>query len=99
MEIKSGRFYIDINDPEFVQFRDGSGPRVFRKTILVGLPYGGGVAAHASIAHINIDNNAVARLDVGTENVTTKSFDVVISTWADTRIYGVAVTWIAHTLD
>ncbi|WP_437333308.1 H-type lectin domain-containing protein [Sorangium sp. So ce394] len=99
MAIRTGRFYINTNDPEFAQFGSGSGLRVYRRTIEFSLPQSGGVAAQAAIGHIDIGHDSAPRLEVRTENVTSKSFDVIISTWLDTRVYGAAVVWIAHTLE
>src|SRR5262249_5986818 len=101
MAIRSGRFGIDINNPEFTQFRDGAGPRAFRRWIPIApaLPANAGIEAQASIANFDIEKVANARLTVITENVTNAGFDLVISTWADTRIWGVTVSWIAHTID
>jgi hypothetical protein len=101
MAIRSGRYGIDINNPEFRQFRDGTGVRVFRERIPISptLPGNVGIAVQVALAHFDVEKVANTRITVHAENLSRSGFDLVFTTWADTRIWGLTATWIAHTIE
>lgn len=43
----------------------------------------------------DIDDRDSARLTVRAENISVYGFDLVIGTWASTRVYGVEAQWLA----
>lgn len=47
---------------------------------------------------VDLDKNANQRLDVYPTNITPDGFDLNINTWADSIVYQVVVTWVAHAL-
>lgn len=101
MAIRSGRYGIDINSAEFRQFRDGTGVRVFRERIQIrpALPEDVDISVQVALAHFDIENVANARVTAHAENLDVDGFDLVFTTWADTRIWALTATWMAHTID
>jgi H-type lectin domain len=46
--------------------------------------------------HIDTDQAVNTRIAVAPANITATGFDIQISTWADSKIYGVGITWFAY---
>lgn len=75
---------------------NGSGPR--EVTRHVAFPAGSFHRAPtvlAAISHLDAGNAANVRIAANVTNVTDDHCDIKISTWADTKIAGVTVSWIA----
>ena len=43
----------------------------------------------------DVDNNADCRVSVFADKITNSGFDLTASTWSDTSVYCVEITWIA----
>jgi len=50
---------------------------------------------HVGIVGIDLDHGANQRLKVFAQNITTTGFDMVFSTWANTKVWGVEASWLA----
>ena len=48
------------------------------------------------LSSIDIEQSANPRLTVSAANVTAVSFDLVITTQGDSKVYGIQATWIAY---
>lgn len=89
------------DDVLFSDFADGgemwtgSGARQRRKKITFGTPFKSEPAVHVALSLWDMDSATNARADVTAENITTKGFDIVFRTWADTRVARVRVHWMA----
>lgn len=75
----------------------GSGQRDFVKTVQMpaGWFNGGPPEVIAALSGLDASSDTNVRVSVTVENVTKTSFDVKVSTWADTRLAMAAVTWVA----
>ena len=49
-----------------------------------------------SLDRIDADKNNNLRIDCSAKDVTRSGFTISIITWADSKIYGAACSWIAH---
>ncbi len=49
-----------------------------------------------SITQIEITNETFTRIKVSHELADKNGFDIVITTWGDTRVYSASVSWIAY---
>lgn len=52
-------------------------------------------AVHAGLSMWDISNDAYARADISTEDVTATGFVIVFRTWGDTKVARVRVNWMA----
>ncbi len=50
---------------------------------------------HLGITGLDVSNQDAARVTVTAANVTTEGFEIVVSTWFDTRIWRTQVSWLA----
>ena len=73
----------------------GSGARERRKKITFDTPFKSEPAVHVALSLWDMDSATNARADVTAEKITTKGFDIVFRTWADTRVARVRVRWMA----
>ncbi len=48
------------------------------------------------IIYLDSEHKVNKRINTFISNVTTKGFTVTFTTWADTKIYGCAISWNAH---
>ena len=73
----------------------GEGPRLTRHAVLFSDRYDAAPVVQVSLAMWDISNNANARADVSSENITREGFDIVFRTWGDTRVARVRVSWMS----
>ncbi len=52
-------------------------------------------AVSCSLSMLDMSNKAFTRFDLKTRNVTEEGFDIVFSTWADSKIARVRIAWQA----
>jgi hypothetical protein len=73
------------------------GPR--SDTIRVDFPAGSfssNPKVETMLSSIDTEHLANTRLTASASNISINGFDLVIATWADSRVYGVTVTWLAY---
>lgn len=70
-------------------------PRTFRTHIAFGTPYAAIPVVHVALTGFDVDNRHATRLEVSAESITPNGFDLLISTWLDTRVYQVSASWLA----
>jgi hypothetical protein len=74
---------------------EGEGERSFRARVEFSAPFAVTPLVHVGLAGFDIDRDDTARLHVHAEAITTSGFDVVLTTWRRTRVYGASVSWLA----
>lgn len=73
----------------------GTGPRVSVTVQRFERPFNSPPAVHCSLSMWDIDNSKNARVDIRAENITTDQFEIIVKTWADTKIARARAVWIA----
>lgn len=73
----------------------GSGPREVRQQETFSEAFAEPPAVAVGISMWDMDHEANARVDISAESITTKGFEIVIRTWADTRIARIRADWMA----
>lgn len=58
--------------------------------------FNGAPKVEVMLSSIDTERGANTRLTVSTANITSTGFDVTITTWGDSRVYGVKANWIAY---
>ncbi len=69
--------------------------RSFTFEVFFDSPFFSVPVVQVAITGFDIDQRDSARLTVRADGITESGFTVVISTWADTRIYATDLNWIA----
>ncbi len=73
----------------------GSGDRERRRTIVFAQPFAEVPTVHVSLSLWDMDSSANSRAEVRADKIGTDRFDVVFSTWGDSRVARVHVSWLA----
>ena len=97
MLIETGSVFIDTNNPEW-KLAEGSGQRIFKSRITFSRPFKTPPDLQVSLTIFDIANSANARLVVSAADATTTGFDLVFSTFADSKIFGAGAAWTAYGL-
>ena len=74
---------------------EGDDERIFRARVHFTVAFAVTPVVHVGLAGFDIDRDDTARLHVHAEAITTGGFDVVLTTWRRTRVYGATVSWLA----
>jgi hypothetical protein len=75
---------------------DGSGePRTFSLPITFSFPFVSAPVVSLGLAGFDIDQRDSARINLQATDITAAGFTALISTWRDTRVYSVTLSWIA----
>ena len=72
-----------------------------RVRVAFAQPFAAGTVPHVvlGLCMLDIDAAAVARLRTASENVSAAGFDLVCSTWLDSRVWGCKIAWTAVAAD
>ena len=73
----------------------GDGPREIRVPVAFAEAFQAAPAVHVGLSMWDISNEATARADIATEEITEAGFAIVFRTWGDTKVARVRVNWIA----
>ena len=73
----------------------GEGARERRKAVKFREPFGTPPAVQVSISLWDMDTSAAIRAHLRAESITCKGFEIVFSTWADSRIARLSASWMA----
>lgn len=73
----------------------GAGPREVRQQETFHEAFVEPPVVKVGISMWDIDHKTNSRVDISAENVTTKGFEIVFRTWADTRIARIRAEWMA----
>lgn len=78
------------------QLPEPGGPdRAARAAVRFARPFNAVPLIHLGVTGLDVSNQDAARVVVQAENVTTEGFEVVVSTWFDTRLWRTQVSWLA----
>jgi hypothetical protein len=69
--------------------------RTFRAHVVFAVGFAAPPLVHVGIAGFDIDHGDSARLRAHADAVTATGFDLVLTTWLGTKVYGAAVSWLA----
>jgi len=92
--IQSGTCQVKKTIPGY-GLHKGSGDRTFAQTVSFAKNFSVPPNVFVAFSQLDVVNEADNRINVYTNNVKSNSFDVVVGTWSDTKIWGCCVTWIA----
>lgn len=73
----------------------GSGERKHRATIKFSKQFYAPPKVMASISMFDITQGTNHRLKVSAENIKVDSFDIVLETWYDTKVFAATASWLA----
>jgi hypothetical protein len=71
------------------------GDRFFRARVVFSRPFRNAPLVHLGVSGFDISNQDAARLRASAMNITPEGFEVVLTTWFDTRLWWVDVNWLA----
>jgi hypothetical protein len=69
--------------------------RFFRARIEFVSPFAAPPLVHVGLSGFDIDNGDTARLRVHAEAISSTGFELVLTTWRRTRVYGAETSWLA----
>lgn len=69
--------------------------RQFRSPVKFDRPFSAPPVVHIGIVGFDISERDAARLEASVRNITTRGFEIVLSTWLNTRLWRVNVSWLA----
>lgn len=70
-------------------------PRTFSLPVTFSIPFVSAPVVSLGLAGFDIDQRDSARINLQATNITATGFTALISTWRDTRVYSVALSWLA----
>jgi hypothetical protein len=70
-------------------------PRVFTTPIAFVEPFQGIPVVQAALSGFDLDQRDSARVSLGLSQITPEGFTLEITTWRETRVYAVEVSWLA----
>lgn len=70
-------------------------PRSFTVPIVFSLPFNGVPVVNLGLAGFDIDQRDSARIHIQAVDISPTGFNAVISTWRETRVYSVTLSWLA----
>jgi H-type lectin domain-containing protein len=74
---------------------DGTGAREYRRQVAFTRAFSAPPEVMIGLSMLDVNPGTNDRVRVKADNITQAGFDVVFSTWADTKIYGLGANWIA----
>jgi hypothetical protein len=69
-------------------------PRTFTAEVIFPEPFNAVPVVQAALAGFDLDQRDSARISVAVTEVTETGFTVAMTTWMETRVYGVEVSWL-----
>jgi hypothetical protein len=73
----------------------GGPDRSARVLVTFAQPFNGVPLVHLGITGLDVCNKDAARVTVATANVTAQGFEIVVTTWLDSRLWRTQVSWLA----
>ena len=74
---------------------DGDGERSFCVRVEFATPFAAVPVVHVGLSGFDVDHCDSARLRVEVAAVTATGFEIVLTTWRATKVYGADVSWFA----
>ena len=95
LQMLHGRVHISSEDDDFKYLETRTGFRTVLQRVQFAVPYKGHPDIHLATSGLEMDNGFDARYQLFAQNVDRFGFDLVVSTWADSRLLAVDVDWVA----
>ncbi|WP_292022353.1 H-type lectin domain-containing protein [Maritimibacter sp. UBA3975] len=73
----------------------GEGDREIRMLIPFSEPFTSAPAVMVGMSMWDIDAETNSRIDISSENITEKDFEIVFHTWGDTKVARIRADWVA----
>ncbi|MFI0396060.1 H-type lectin domain-containing protein [Paracoccus jiaweipingae] len=73
----------------------GSGPRLVRRTVVFPTAFLSPPIVHVGVSMWDSAGDCNQRGDLSVEQVTAQGFDLLFSTWGDSRVARIRVDWLA----
>lgn len=70
-------------------------PRTFVSEVTFSKPFNSVPLVQASLSGFDLDQRDSARISVAVSDVTVSGFTISVTTWMETRVYGVEASWLA----
>lgn len=96
IQILSGKFSANSSTPQYTLDKN-SGERSFSIEVNFDKPFDKKPKVVLSITMIDVDTKTNVRYNVEAISISRDNFTIKITTWSETKIYGIAGSWIAHT--
>jgi len=92
---QTGKVFYGVDSPGW-NLHTATGERRFRSPdIAFGPPFGTPPKVALALAGVDAEHATNLRLMLDAEDVEPGEFNIVVSTWEDSLVYNVLVTWIA----
>lgn len=96
MKIQSGTITIDSAQYPVLLDNDPGGNRTVNDYIPFPTAFAGTPTVAVSLNRIDMDKGNNFRILTGTDTVNASGFELVLMTWADSKVYSAGITWIAY---
>lgn len=96
VEMQSGNFTATAANQGYTLDKN-SGDRTFLLEVNFPVPFNKKPKIVLSVSMLDSDGQFNQRYNLKAISVSRDNFTIKISTWADSKIYGIGGTWIAHT--
>ncbi len=96
--VQSGKFQLTTKTAGYTLDKN-EGDRAVSIEVDFNTPFDVRPKVILAVTQVDMDRNTNQRYNVEAISVSRDGFTVRVSTWGDSRIYGVAGYWIAHTED
>jgi len=70
-------------------------PRTYNTDIFFPEPFNTVPVVQVALVGFDLDQRDSARLSVAASHITTEGFKLAVTTWMETRVYGVEASWLA----
>ena len=97
MKIRSGRIGGSYSETDWTLEDPSGGVKTVRRHVDFGDDdFSEGPCVVLGIVHLDTAYTQNVRVNATAENITNNGFDVVFTTWADSKTYGVQADWLAY---
>lgn len=96
VEIQSGNFKASASNTGYTLDKN-SGDRTYLLEVNFPVPFNKKPKIVLNVSLLDSDGQFNQRYNVTAISVSRDNFTLKISTWADSKIYGIGGTWLAHT--
>lgn len=94
-QVQSGTFSADLNTSGY-SLHKNSGDRTYTLEINFEKPFEKKPKVVISVCQIDVDTKTNMRYKLEATSISRDGFTLKISTWSESRIFGISGSWIAH---
>ena len=96
IDIRAGRFQGKASATPGWPLRRGEGARTYRHAVVFDPPFAATPDVVAWLCRLDITHGPDRRVEVTVDKLTPEGFDLCLSTWSDSLVWGCGASWIAH---